>query len=545
MRRVIQSVCLAVFLILFFYVCWPYGSREYGEWFSAKEIVDAELFLVLDPLVSISTAIAGRMWVWSLWAAFAAIGLCMVFPRCFCGYVCPLGTVIDVFDWGLSRRVKLFRLSSGSWWVNIKYYVLAAVVMAAVFGVLLSGFVSAIVVLTRAMLFIFGSAQVGVLKGWYLVPEFNAGHYFSIALFLLLLCCGFLQPRFWCKYICPTGAVFSLGSIFRLKERRVSSECVNCGKCAKVCSFAAVREDFSTRHLNCAYCQSCGAVCPVDAIDFKTRWSGRGDIKQSNPEAIFSRRSVIAGIAGAAAVGMGSAVFAGKSKSGLVGEVVVRPPGSVGEEKFLQLCVRCGECIKVCPSNVLQPAGFEGAVGLWTPKVVADWSGCEPTCNNCGQVCPTGAIRALELEEKRVARMGLAVVNERTCLPYAGTEQCQLCVDECRMAGYEAIEFLLVNSEIDEQGRPLEGTGFLAPVVLEDKCVGCGLCQMRCHSINVKNNKTLAESAIRVVAGPGKEDRLLSGSYIELRQRRIMEKRRARKKPDEAISDDYLPDFLK
>ena len=339
--------------------------------------------------------------------------------------------------------------------------------------------------------------------------------------------------------------MFSLGSIFRLKERRVSSECVNCGKCVEVCSFAAVREDFSTRHLNCTYCQSCGAVCPVDVIDFKGRWSGRDDIKQSNPQAIFSRRSVIAGIAGAAAVGMGSAVFSGKGKRWLADEAVVRPPGSVGEEKFLQLCVRCGECIKVCPSNVLQPAGFEGAVGLWTPKVVADWSGCEPTCNNCGQVCPTGAIRALELEEKRVARMGLAVVNERTCLPYAGAEQCQLCVDECRMAGYEAIEFLLVNSEIDEQGQPLEGTGFLAPVVLEDKCVGCGLCQMRCHSINVKNNKTLAESAIRVAAGPGKEDRLLNGSYIELRQRRIMDKRRARKKPDEAISDDYLPDFLK
>ena len=94
----------------------------------------------------------------------------------------------------------------------------------------------------------------------------------------------------------------------------------------------------------------------------------------------------------------------------------------------------------------------------WTisgrPQVVADWSGCEPSCSNCGQVCPTGAIRALPLEEKRVARMGLAVVNQQTCLPYAGREACQLCVDECRLAGYDAFEFMRVGTELDAPASP-------------------------------------------------------------------------------------------
>jgi len=198
---------------------------------------------------------------------------------------------------------------------------------------------------------------------------------------------------------------------------------------------------------------------------------------------------------------------------------IVRPPGSVPEPEFLRLCVRCGECFQACPNDVLQPMGFEhGSKWAWTPQVVADWSGCEPSCSNCGQVCPTGAIRALSLEEKRAARMGLAVIDKKTCLPYAGREECQLCVDECATAGYDAIEFVRSGIETDDSGQPVEGTGFLAPVMLEELCVGCGLCQTRCHAINVKVKGLLAESAVRVEAGPGKEDRLLSGSYVALRE---------------------------
>ena len=197
----------------------------------------------------------------------------------------------------------------------------------------------------------------------------------------------------------------------------------------------------------------------------------------------------------------------------------VRPPGSVPEQPFLEMCIRCGECFKACPNNVLQVEGFQqGLEGLWTPLVNADWAGCESSCNACGQVCPTGAIRALPLEEKKVARMGLAIVNENTCLPFANQEACQLCVDECNAAGYEAIEFVNVHTAVDSHGMPVDGSGFVAPVVLADKCVGCGLCQTRCYAINVKEKHLLAGSAIVIEAGLGKEDRLMTGSYIQLRE---------------------------
>jgi len=386
------------------------------------------------------------------------------------------------------------------------------------------------------MLFVLAPAQTGLLKGWYLVPPMNVGHWLSISLFVLMLGLVLLGRRFWCRCVCPTGALFSLCNALRLTERRVTDKCVQCGRCLEACSFDAIAADFSTRPLNCASCRTCSGVCPTGAIEFtwRRRHTNGGVATNIN----LSRRGMLVGLGGAAAVGVGVPLAIGSGPA--TGDPPIRPPGSVPEDQFLQLCVRCGQCIKVCPNNVLQPAGLEhGFNGLWTPQVVADWSGCEPSCNNCGQVCPTGAVRALDLEEKRAARIGLAEVNCETCLPHAARGACQLCVDECRMAGYNAIEFVRVGGELDENGEPVEGSGYLAPVVREDRCVGCGLCQMRCRSINVKSKKLLESSAIRVVAGPGKEDRIVSGFYRALQEQRDKQQR------EQQGTTEYLPDFLK
>ncbi len=546
-RRVVQSVCLLAFLILFFYVCWPYGSPQYAEAFRAREIVEAELFLILDPLAVASAALAARIFVWSLAAAGATVLICILFPRAFCGYVCPLGTLLDGFDWLIGKRLRVLRLQREGWWVYTRYYLLVVVLVAAAFGVLLSGFVAPIPVLTRALLLLVAPIQTGLLKGWYLVPAGNLGHVLSITLVALIFGLGLLAPRFWCRYVCPTGALFSVTSVLRLTERRVTSACVQCGQCRTACPFAAVNEDFSTRFLHCAFCQTCGGACPAGAIEFTPRWSRKDarETERATPHAAWSRRRVLTGLGGAAVVGAGASWITGET-SAAPGDLPIRPPGSVPEERFLQLCVRCGECIKVCPNNVLQPAGFEhGCNGLWTPKVVADWSGCEPSCNNCGHVCPTGAIRALSLAEKRAARIGLAQVDRDTCLPYAGRGACQLCVDECRMAGYDAVEFVRVGGRVDDKGEPIEGSGRLAPVVREDKCVGCGLCQMRCHAVNVKTRKLLRRRAIQVVAGKGREDRVLGGSYLDLREERTRRRERETSNRENKTESDYLPDFLK
>ena len=659
-RRAVQGICLATFLVLFFYVCWPYTARPAASWenwvavesdaaagtvkllteesplalpvrgatlhlvdttvpaeenpqagyagafrvmstgpkeitastsqrlpieglapgpwslreappgswpahytheLARKEKIAAELFLTIDPLVSLSTAIASRSWVWSLACAAIILLVCVFIPRGFCGYLCPLGTVIDLFDWTIAKvggkRVKKLHVGDNGWWVHLKYYVLLATLVAAFCGVLVSGFVAAIPVITRGLLFTLSPLQTGTLRGWHLVPPMNAGHWVSICLFFAVLGLGFFKPRFWCKYVCPSGAVFSLGNLFRVSERKVEDTCIHCNKCVEICPFDAIKPDFTTRTSDCTLCQTCGGVCPTHAIKFVDRWD-TVQLKQINDpptgETPLGRRGFIAagvGIAAGAIGGLGLAGAATASGAKLGDPNAwrpVRPPGSLPEQQFLQACIRCGECFKACPNDVLHPLGFQqGFEGLWTPHVVADWAGCESSCNACGQVCPTGAIRALALEEKKVCHIGLAEVNLKTCLPYAGREACQLCVDECQHAGYNAIEFTRVHTQADAEGNPIEDTGFVAPVVIAEKCVGCGLCQTRCYGINVADKGLLKHSAIIISAGPGKEDRLASGSYLALRaaeeQARQLEQKQ--RQEQSGSGGNYLPDFLK
>jgi ferredoxin len=543
---------------------WAFHQVEPGKWpshyadnLASKEKLPADIFLILDPLVSISTAIASRSWVWSLVCAGVILIACILIPRGFCGYLCPLGTLIDLFDWAIGKRVTRFRVKGEGWWVHIKYYLLAGTLVAAAFGVLVTGFVAAIPVITRGLLFLGDPIQSGFLRGWHLVPEFNVGHILSIILFVAVLGLGLLRPRFWCKYVCPSGAVFSLGNLFRVTERKVESSCIQCNKCVTVCPFDAIKPDFTTRVTDCTLCQTCGGVCPSHSIKFVERWNVF-DLKDENVpatgETTIGRRgfvSLAAGTAAAVAGGAGVATATKLFSANLDDPNAprpVRPPGSVPEEDFLQLCIRCGECFKACPNNVLQPLGFEqGLQGLWTPAMNADWAGCESSCNACGQVCPTGAILPLPLAEKKDVRMGFAIVNETTCLPFAGREACQLCVDECDAAGYHAIEFTRVGTEVAADGSPVEGTGYLAPVVLPDKCVGCGLCQTRCSGINAEQKQLLSESAIIIEAGNGKEDRFTSASHREWQRERQRSEAPSLKPtetvPNQSASDDPFGDI--
>jgi NAD-dependent dihydropyrimidine dehydrogenase PreA subunit len=496
-RKAWQAISLAVFLALLLFVAWPYADQFSAEVLARKEVIPAEAFLLMDPLVGAGTAIAGRVLGRAVVWAVVVLLLCSLLPRGFCSHVCPLGTTIGAFDRAVGRWFRRLHRTRRGWWVHLKYYLLAAILLAAVIQVTLVGYVAAVPLATRGYAFILNPVQTALLKHPGMVRPEGWTYWLGVGLFVGVVGLGVLGRRFWCRYLCPTGALFSVGTLLRLRDRHVSGACIECGRCVDACPFDAINDDFSTRVRDCASCPECVAVCPVDAISFGKRGGFKG--VASGPA--VSRRGFIEASAAGVLCAAGVSEWSDSSE-------VLRPPGSVDEKRFLQLCVRCGKCMKVCPGPVLHPAGLEtGINALWTPVAVPTWAGCHQECNFCGHVCPTGAILPLAIEAKKQTSMGLAIIDTQTCRPYAGEEDCQLCYEECQAAGYEAIEMREIELDVGDipEGvmSPMDmeaASSILAPFVDAGKCVGCGLCEYRCNAYWVKHRGEVAAPPIAVVA---------------------------------------------
>lgn len=501
-----QCLCFALFFAVFVFVAWPYGPRIHAEQLAEKEWLPLELFLWMDPLSGIATAIAGRVLTTSLVGAVVILAMGTIFPRAFCGFICPLGTLHDLFEWAIGKRIRRWNITDVGGWRHLRFYILAAVLVASVFGVTLAGYVAAIPVLTRGMMFSVGWLQNGLFQNWDSAGPFNVAMLISTVLFFMVMATGLLGRRFWCRYLCPTGAIIGLAGLSRANERHVRSSCTECGLCIKVCGFDAINKDISTRVTDCASCHSCVHVCPQDALYFgrpasdnRVRQEGIGLITPAT-----SRRAWLCSVF----TGIASAV--GLRLEGAKAQPLLRPPGSVPEKQFLDLCVRCGECFKVCPGAALQPAGLEfGLDCLWTPRLVPTHAACHPDCNFCTQACPTGAIRPLSLPQKRRFVIGIARIDPEICLPHKGERDCQLCFDECRAAGYDAIEMRPVKLKV---GSVPEGTidpaeveamgTIMAPGIIADRCVGCGLCEYRCHAAVHLKLKLIPRKAVWVEPPP-------------------------------------------
>ena len=227
---------------------WP---SHYADSLARKETLAAEIFLVIDPLVSLSTGIASRSWVWSLSCAAVILAVCVLIPRGFCGYLCPLGTLIDLFDTTIGKHVTRFRVSGEGWWVHIKYYLLLGVLVAAVCGVLVSGYVRSHSRSSPAGCCLRSShlCRTALSMGGIRCRQSPGATSISLSRCSPPCsdwdCC---DPRFWCKYVCPSGAVFSLGNLLRVSERKVESSCIHCDKCIEICPFDAIKAGLHDSH---------------------------------------------------------------------------------------------------------------------------------------------------------------------------------------------------------------------------------------------------------------------------------------------------------
>ncbi len=485
-RRIFQILFLLFFIFLFFQAAFPYNK-----------IIPSDLFLRSSPLVAIATFLATKKIIGTLVIALVILVLSIALGRYFCGWICPLGTTIDFGDW-LNLKSRKNKKNSARKLRTWKFSILIIVLIAALFSVQLIWFFDPIVIMTRTVttaiypLFTFLvestlniMLSLGIFQDRFfsiydffrdtILPleqlYFQQSVLFAVILIGILLF-SFISRRFWCRYLCPLGALFGFFSSFRLTKGIAvdGDKCIDCGKCQHECKMDAINDDYrSHSQIECIECMNCIAVCPTDAINYKLKF-------QFAPERfdVSRRRFVNSSVGSVVTLGLIKTGFHNKIKAGQI----VRPPGALLEPDFLDHCVRCQECVKICSSTggCLQPAMLEsGWEGIWSPIVNARHGYCEYNCNLCGQVCPTGAIHPLELGVKKQTRMGTAYFDKSRCIPYYRAEDCLVCEEHCPLPD-KAIKF-----DIREASGP-DGTTRVVkfPYVDETLCIGCAICVTKC-----------------------------------------------------------------
>lgn len=521
-RRIqfLRRISQIVFLLLFMGLLALTSLKPTGSSSDVHVRGPVRLFFEWDPLVAITNALAGhalyRGLLWSLLILVPTILL----GRFFCGWICPMGTLQHWMGWlapSFKRGKQRVESNRYKRWHTVKYVVLIAGLIAACFGSMIIGVLDPFSLLVRSIgLALLPGAQfaarsvlapmlrshVGAIHstGTWLDQALRATVldfrqvYFSQSLvfallFVTVLLLSLRVTRLWCRSICPLGALLGLlsrYSILGLEKNKAA--CDNCNRCLLHCQGGD--DPLGTakwRKSECLMCMNCVPSCPTHALRFKLfrpSFNPAGEVAAPD---LGRRRTVTALAAGVAAVPvMRANTGLGKGRP----DTLLRPPGSLDESTFLSRCIRCGECMKVCPNNALQPTVFQaGLEGLWTPTLVPRIGYCEPSCVLCSEVCPTGAIWQITPQQKGwvvgigdphaakhdPVRLGTAFYDRGRCLPWAEATQCIVCEEWCPVSP-KAI-YVEEADVVDSSGAVKR---LKQPRVDPSRCVGCGACEYAC-----------------------------------------------------------------
>ncbi|MEW6753001.1 MAG: 4Fe-4S dicluster domain-containing protein [Candidatus Latescibacterota bacterium] len=451
------------------------------------------LFLQVDPLVALATAITTHAVYRGLLWALALLLPTLLLGRFFCGWACPLGTVLQLAGWVADSRTPQARQEANRYrrLYTLKYALLAGLAGAACLGALQIGLLDPVSTLYRALAVALLPA-VDLATGWVWVrPHEHVLAWVVGLLFVLVVVASLAVPRFFCRVLCPLGACLGVLSRFSLaRVERDPDRCVGCDLCLGRCE-GACDPHARVRKAECLVCLNCLDDCPQGALSFRLLPPPEHEVTGAEAG---RRRLVLAGLGGLL-------LAAFTRRSGDLGpnfaKEVVRPPGSLAEPAFLARCLKCDQCVRVCPTNVLQPAWLEAGIeGTWTPVLNMRLGYCELNCVLCGQVCPSGAIQPISLAQKHGTgefaqagplRLGTAFYDRGRCLPWAMDRPCVVCEEVCPTSPKA-----IYGREESVVRRDGETIALKRPWVDPERCIGCGICQ---HACPVRD-----EPAIRVTA---------------------------------------------